>query len=352
MQDLDNPTSLRGYSFQRGLQQGIIAEPVNDNTVRVIATDTGAVTLGQCADNLGNTRSQICTDTITTDTTVRADDKETYRSVRAGEPLFSKLNKAIFGQYTISSSADVSIELKAYAKGLLTRERHQVVYEWSRYVTIGLELRNGEISREPQVTSIDYGFALRMILDVRIQNTEATAALGLGPAQLEAALALGVAEVSVRYQALGVTASFLPKSIDQIKDAASLRARLGEFHKQALALKTKWESHCAGGSSDEAGCPVEIVPLAFYVTGQGVGRNFARERAQRQQCDTLQATEAALIAEKTAAPDGKLSDKKWNRLGEIQRLLDTGCIDSGQETPESPLEPATDSNAGSPATTP
>jgi hypothetical protein len=285
-------TDIPSIPFQGGLQPGLVTHTVDDNTVRVILTDAGEVAVGQCTNAFGNALMVSC---IQNPLVTVGDSGE---SVEKPENLKAKfLNKGIFSQYSSSLTTEASAGGSAVGNtlsGEYRAQRYQVVYEWSRYATATMSSPPPSFVL-PVVASADFGFAVRLILDVRIQNTESTAKLNLGPAQLEAALALGVAEVSIRYQVLGSTAEMLPKDAYKVKSYDDVREALDEFHKAATVLAGAWKSGCltAAGEktiAEQTSCPVTPVMLAYYSKGPDIGVNHSERQGLQRECERAQAS--------------------------------------------------------------
>lgn len=304
-------------SFQGGIQLGLVAHTIDDNTVRVVLTDAGEVSIGQCANAFGNALVSRCFENPT------ATVGDSGLSPTRAESLRAKLlNKGIFSQYSSAISREGSVGGSAFGSSISGEsrgQRYQIVYEWSRYATATMSPPPPAGFILPLVASADFGFAVRLILDVRIQNTESTAKLNLGPAQLEAALALGVAEVSVRYQVLGSTAEMLPKDAYKVRSYEDVKEALGEFHAAAKVLADAWKANCLGGAgektiAEQANCPVTPVMLAYYAKGPDIGINYSERRDLQGECDKAKAVAIELRARKAAAEDAKLSDSDWRKF--------------------------------------
>jgi hypothetical protein len=316
-QQISTAASLRQYPFQQGLQQGLIKQVIDDNTIRVILTDTGAMTLGQCTDGFGSPLPTLCVSKADDKVALLGEAKREFKleSLEKKESLAAILNKGIFGQYAISETAEFSGSASAVgvtSDAKRKTQRHQVVYEWSKYAVVGLEPGQGS-ANVPIVSSADFGFAVRMILDVVIRESAATANLNLGPGQLEAALALGIAEVSVRHQVLGMRMAMFPDKSYDIKSYSDLQVALADFHAKAKAASEHWEQSCISGAAIEKECNITPVMLAYYVNGQSVGRNLSERHRLEHKCNSAEAAVNDLAAKKLQSKDARLSDSDWSR---------------------------------------
>lgn len=341
-QTISSAASLRQYPFQQGLQQGLIQQVIDDNTVRVILTDTGAMSLGQCTDAFGSPLPTLCATGVENNLIVMNGSSQQFKfsSLKTAGFLAGALNKGIFGQYIISETAEISGAVSAIGSSSDAKQktqRHQVVYEWSKYAVVGLEPGSTRADK-PMVSSADFGFAVRMILDVVIRDTSATANLNLGPGQLEAALALGIAEVSIRHQVLGMRMPMLSEKSYTIKSYSDVEKALEDFHGKAKVVSEHWEKKCisndeaTNGSNGEAirGCNITPVMLAYYVNGQSVGRNLRDRHRLEHKCNAAEAAVNELAAKKMRSKNAMLSDSDWKRYRYAEEIREQ-CDDDQTE---------------------
>lgn len=367
-QPIATAVSLRQYPFQQGLQQGLIKQVIDDNTIRVILTDTGAMRLGQCTDAFGSPLPSSCVERDHGVVVLNKPDEEIdWEGLEQAGEMAAFLDKGIFGQYVISETAEFSGSANAIGSSSDAKhktQRHRVVYEWSKYAVVGLHDKHMR-ANVSMVSSADFGFAVRMIFDVVIRETAATADLNLGPGQLEAALALGVAEVSVRYQVLGMRMAMLPDKSYDIKSYSDVQVALEDFHKKAKIASEHWKDACAahGGGDGGAGeCSISPVMLAYYVNGQSVGKSLRDRRRVEDRCNAAEAAVNALAEKKLQSKNAYLSDSDWKRYKyaeermerckvELEELLDKAATKetrqgSAGDKPGSAVQEQADGEAG------
>lgn len=277
------------------------------NSTRVIVTDTGGVTLGSETDKFGFA--------------LAAKPPPGWFDE---ELKLLALTSELFGKeiYRSEGSFDVSLAVAGQAtKGAYAQKRYIIIYEWSGYGTISVKEQPAKFS----VIKGDYGFAVRLVLDVEIRETEATAKLALGPGNLDAALALGVATVSARLQTLGTTASFLPDQDIDIRSATDLTEATQRFHAAGQRLERKLAECGKVVAFDQVTHkqidPVEPPPafcgtiakpamLAYVSFGDGIGDRLREYQLISAECNAYRANLQGLAMKRAASKDAELSDSE------------------------------------------
>ncbi len=314
----DNATHLTTPNepvFQRGLQNRAIPEMVDPNTVRVLLSGSSRVETGAPADKFGFAMALP----------------------RATSPIQEiAYDKGQFREYSIQTESSGTAGLKA-AGGSITGEgsveRYRLVYEWSRFSSVTSGAGDNKPALEqwtmPQVSAVDVGFAVRLLMELTITKTRATADIALGPANLEAAFALGAASISAKYDIVGTNATFLPSNTTTIENLEAYEKARQDFHDRAKQLEeilgkcgklrplpdTKAQTDSAASpaetttssaaepSGPAADAPEDDTPravecrglkltptvLAYESTGKGVG--LALQELQRQQGECRAARE-------------------------------------------------------------
>jgi hypothetical protein len=196
-------------------------------TVRVPLTGTPKVDLGQCVDIRQRLRPGACA---------------------AGTPgaapiTVGDLWAGRFRYHSRLFSLDTSGEVKAggsSGKTAVSIATHELLIEWSRGSALQYQDNpkpdgskkcpiEGDVSprgtpapaggtTKPTddscgfVWAVEQGIAIRVFFTVKLRNIKADATLSFGFGSLAAALALGHAEVQVRYQTIGIDKDILPET--------------------------------------------------------------------------------------------------------------------------------------------
>jgi hypothetical protein len=222
-------------------EAGFIAESVDDDQIRVVASDSGGVEIGACANRSGGAWDTSCwKDSVAPLLRLASLPREEF-APGSGNDLICRLGEGTFGQrsrlvtYSANASAGVG---PAKGEVKITSATYQLVYEWSQSINVyavpGLLKEH-----EPVVSSADYGVALRLIMDVSISSADSSLGATLGIAQLAAALQTDRAQINVRYSVLGAVKSFLPDGAIRIDSSADLFQVLADFHAQARAFASE-----------------------------------------------------------------------------------------------------------------
>jgi hypothetical protein len=119
-----------------------------------------------------------------------------------------------------------------------------VIFEWCRYATVVVDIAD-VVEYIPVVSSGDYGFAVRLIMDISLVETESKLQANLGIGQIAGALSAGNAQVNVRFAVLGISQSLIPDKVYRIDSAADLFDTLNDFHTRVRSVSEMWQKSCA-----------------------------------------------------------------------------------------------------------
>lgn len=262
------------------------------NSIAVVPSGSSSVRLGECTDFLGNPLGISCEGRDVTPDSVavrvadgRATELGNLSILNPSRLSSGDLSHGDYREFVSAVTLDTQAALSAFGSGTSTTvaiKRFQIVYQWSQSALVRVDSRH-LYHDLPAVVGARYGFAARMIFDAEIRETEATLDLNLGPAQLDAALALGVSRVSVRYQMVGANTSLLPQSEYSIDSAAAMERAIREFQEITKQLDKSWREECLNAQFDIAYteiptdgsvdgiCAVRPALLSYEVRGHMIG---------------------------------------------------------------------------------
>lgn len=199
------------------------ARRTDAGTVKVSSFEMGSIVLGQCADFRGHLKRGICS---ARGRSLSAADLAIKSDLMAGKDLFNYYAEVLSVQSDVDAKAAFS-GATFKGKSKLTVSRHRIIYEWSRTRSIPLVFDEQE-SPGPLVSSIDVGFAIRLVFDVTLASSNTEAATSFGPSEVAAAIATNRAKVSIRMDTVGISSSLVPEdlptsvtSVDQFADVMS-----------------------------------------------------------------------------------------------------------------------------------
>lgn len=238
-----------------------------------------------------------------------------------------RLNTGVFSQYTRTLDIDLTGSLAAGASEAKTTnayKRYEIIYEWRRYALIKVPGAPNYTASGPHVTSLEGGFAVRMVISVTTVDTkqEGKGSGAVGLADLEMALALGHSEVYVGYELTGANHEMLPDAPLTIRNTQQLWEAFEKFHAAMRRLEATWA--CAvkkdgkdangcctqgGAASGAAVCPMgnQFDVLAYYVQGTQVGDIYAEFESGREGCyNTALARSRAKSKKERAAAQSEL----------------------------------------------
>ncbi len=317
---VDNPDAAKGVmsdSLNREQQARLAllgrtsaptryTEKIDGNRVRVVAINFGGTTLGQCSDLAGNLLPGRCEPPGTLADTVMN-----------GAELTSGMFRQYSTQVGTTVAAKVAIGPTA-TESAVYLSRNFLVLEWRRYKPQGYK-GYGQLKDVNQyfVSAIEQGVAIRIIFDVTLRTADAKFSATFGIADLSAAFARNEATVEVSYEVLGTNLDLMPDDAIVVTSLKEYLDVLGEFYRVVGLVSTATQSWAAKSIPDakkpdvlgtiDLNAGTDKVPrlwdirantfeptaLAYYVSGAGVGENYARLR-NVEACEDIQARHAYL----------------------------------------------------------
>jgi len=410
--------------YQVGLQQGALAIPLDANQVRVLVSDTNPVFVGSTTDGFGiaewvydedpygklsQSKTELNKEIFGQFTVSNTSSGDAKVHVVGNKVEFERTtqNHKVVYEWSRYSTFTLSELLASGTGGAPGAGRSSATR--SRVGGIGgaLSARGSTVTRSRaggtggafgaggsrtirsqvggsggggsedeekilgHVVAADFGFAIRLVLDVQIEDTSLTSGLKLGPADIEAAIAVGVAKVSARYQVMGMSASLLPEGVFEISSTRDLYDALNEFHKKVkntekllafcdmlvpatdetikmLGARLERQQGTGGSGTGGAGargpvttgsatggsgigrideCSLNTASsapggkelfrptlLAYYSTGDQIGRNLEKRSELEDECSFYRAIAVALTRKKALQPKGQLRERQWKQL--------------------------------------
>lgn len=200
------------------------ATPTPGGTARIAAYGLLTDTLGRCTSDLGELTSGTC-----------------FPAGKKPQPINTDYTKVKFGPsriYSRTLSVDVNAEVSASvasAKTTVSAQRMQFMLESAAFQQQNLSLSDPI----PYVTAVDVGFAVRLVFDVVLTGSDTTASGNFGFGSISTALATRSANVTVRFDSIGVSANVLPESsAANINSVDSYLAVLDGFYRTVAELRS------------------------------------------------------------------------------------------------------------------
>lgn len=282
-------------------------EKIDGNRVRVVAINFGKTTLGQCADLAGNLLPGNCK------------PEDSSLSGDSGE-----LSAGMFRQYSTQVGTTIAAKMAigpTATESTVYVSRNFLVLEWRRYKTQDLTL-NGQLKNANQyfVSAIENGVAIRILFDVTLRTADAKFNATFGIADLAAAFARNEATVDVSYEVLGTTLDLMPNNAIVVTSLKEYLDVLGEFYRVVGLVSEAAQVWTAKAPPDPNKPKIlgtinpnkgtdkdpkswiihestfEPVALAYYISGAGVGENYAKLRNVAA-CEDILARRAYLDAD-------------------------------------------------------
>lgn len=178
--------------------------------VQVSSFGIGDIWLGECAQIRGQLIRRTC---VTT---------SEVRPARSEVALDASLLGGVesFDYYMATSDIKVDADAKAAFSGVTietknkaTISTHQLIVEWSRTKPLNLGANSPAANEHPTVSSINVGYAIRVIFDITLLSVNSEAAGSFGPSEIATAIATNRAKVALRMDTVGVAKSLVPTSL-------------------------------------------------------------------------------------------------------------------------------------------
>lgn len=268
------------------------------------------------------------------------------------------LNTGVFRQYSRTLDVEFTGDLSAGAAEVNSKntyKRYEIAYEWRRYALVRVPGTPNYEATGPHVTSIEGGFAVRMVISVTTLDTTQEGSAGFGIADLELSLATGRSEVYVGYEITGANHSMLPEVPITIRNTQQLWEALSQFHAAIVRLEQSWrcaleptgnQATCCGPDAGNGLVTCPMIPqfdvLAYYVQGDEVGDIYAKFESGREACydDALVRTREARDRKRSSLKSQEArAQEEAKELQNAQKTL-LKCLDEVTRIYEDSIEQA------------